>query len=513
MELGAALMALGHAATAWLGTYLVHSTVLLGAAWFVTRIVGSPRRREVVWRAALLGGLATASVQVGLDLRPALGRYELGAEVGPRIDTVEPGPVTTPSVAQLDASELVPLPSVVTASPAASAQVATPEPRPAWWSSALAGFAGRDLRHVGPTALALGALFACGSIACGVFVLARRRRGQTRLVSGPLAEAFATLTEGTRGLRHVELWLCGRSDTPYAAGVLRSRIVVPARVLNELAPSEQRALLAHELAHIERRDPVWLGLTRALQLCLPLQPLNALARRQLNDCAELLCDERAIERTGDRLALAQSLAKVASWLVADDTLPDAACAMASHRSLLGIRVSRILDEDTPAARSVQPLRIAALLALVGTAVAAPAVRLASRAEAVAPESALAETGPTGLAGLGSAAASGTGAVARTADTLNGLARRELGALAASLDAAVDEFETELAALKSASAGRTLDPALAARVATMEQRASEVRSRAKRIRALLTGAASGGVEAPQGERRRRAAAPSTPTRAK
>jgi beta-lactamase regulating signal transducer with metallopeptidase domain len=507
VELGHAATAwlspLGHAATAWLGTYLVHSTVLLGAAWLATRVVASPRRREVVWRAALLGGLATACVQIGLDLRPALGRFELGAETA----SVGNDPTIALGDTHLDVAELA-LPPLVdsAASPATVALEAAPELT--WWSSALTGFARRDLRHVGPTALALGALFAVGSIACGVLVLARRRHGQTRLVSGPLAEEFAKLTAGSRNLRHVELWLCGRSDTPYAAGVLRARIVVPARVLSDLAPGEQRALLAHELAHIERRDPVWLGLTRALQLCLPLQPLNSLARRQLNGCAELLCDERAIERTGDRLALAQSLAKVASWLVADDRLPDAACAMASHRSLLGIRVARILDEDNPATKSVQPLRVALLLALAGTAFAAPAVRLAARVEP-----GTLETAPSGLASLGFAAAPDTSAVVQAADALNDVARRELAALAVTLDEAIDELEAELAALKSASAGRALDPALAARVAMMEQRASEVRSRAKRIRALLTGADSGGVEAPRGERRRRAAAPSTPTRAR
>jgi len=191
--------------------------------------------------------------------------------------------------------------------------------------------------------------------------------------------------------------------------------------------------------------------------------------------------------------------------------------------LLGARVARILDEDTPAVSGVRTLRVAAVLALAGTAIAAPAVRLGSRAEA----GTLAGTpAPTDLAGLGYADTqsagtgtrtntgtnTGTSAVARAANALNGAAHRELAALAEPLDAAVDELETELAALKSASAGRALDPALAERVRAMEQRASEVRSRAKRIRALLMGAASGGVEAPQGERRR-AAAPSTPTRAR
>src|SRR6266496_3639678 len=53
---------------AWLLTYLIHSTVLLGVAWFVTR-----RRRlepavsDLLWKVALLAGLVTGTVQSRLE--------------------------------------------------------------------------------------------------------------------------------------------------------------------------------------------------------------------------------------------------------------------------------------------------------------------------------------------------------------------------------------------------------------------------------------------------------------
>ena len=49
----------------WLGTYLVHSTVLFALAWCVDRlrILRSPALREQLWRAALVGALVTASLQ------------------------------------------------------------------------------------------------------------------------------------------------------------------------------------------------------------------------------------------------------------------------------------------------------------------------------------------------------------------------------------------------------------------------------------------------------------------
>ena len=54
---------------AWLLTYLIHSSALLGLAWLVTR-----RRRlepvaaDLLWKVALVAGLVTGTIQSRLDL-------------------------------------------------------------------------------------------------------------------------------------------------------------------------------------------------------------------------------------------------------------------------------------------------------------------------------------------------------------------------------------------------------------------------------------------------------------
>src|SRR5688572_20769208 len=49
----------------WLSTYLLHSTLLLGAAWAIGRLLGAraPALRTHLWRAALVGALVTATLQ------------------------------------------------------------------------------------------------------------------------------------------------------------------------------------------------------------------------------------------------------------------------------------------------------------------------------------------------------------------------------------------------------------------------------------------------------------------
>jgi len=64
---------------AWLGTYAVHSTLFLGAAWALSRwrLVRSPRLAEKTWRLALFGGVLTASLQLAIGAEPVLGRVFL----------------------------------------------------------------------------------------------------------------------------------------------------------------------------------------------------------------------------------------------------------------------------------------------------------------------------------------------------------------------------------------------------------------------------------------------------
>jgi hypothetical protein len=75
------------------------------------------------------------------------------------------------------------------------------------------------------------------------------------------------------------------------------------------------------------------------------QPLNRVARAQLHDAAELLCDDWAVRRTGNRVALASCLAHIASWIVGPArALPATSMAEGHGRSRLGQRIERLLDE-------------------------------------------------------------------------------------------------------------------------------------------------------------------------
>ena len=62
----------------WLLTYALHSTVLLGVAALLTaRWVRGEAWRETLWKAALVGGLVTATVQSTGWIVGDFGRWNL----------------------------------------------------------------------------------------------------------------------------------------------------------------------------------------------------------------------------------------------------------------------------------------------------------------------------------------------------------------------------------------------------------------------------------------------------
>src|SRR5215208_6204080 len=86
-------------ATAWLATYALHSTLLVGLAWLASRRLArrSVRLEEAVWRTALLGALVTATLQVATGWEPLAGSLHLRAAPAATVATVASGPAAAES--------------------------------------------------------------------------------------------------------------------------------------------------------------------------------------------------------------------------------------------------------------------------------------------------------------------------------------------------------------------------------------------------------------------------------
>jgi len=340
---------------AWLLTYLIHSTVLMGIAWVVTRRRRlEPAASDLLWKVALLAGLVTGTIQSRLEL-------------------------STPTAVRLPVATLPQAPTV--GQPAAPVTEAPVDP----------GSPGSRPGSANPTpsrapSLTLVAVLLWGviALASSLYYVARRliligRLADRRPVTdGPLAATLADLRRITGYRRRVHLTMARTISSPVALGL--SEICVPELALSELGAEEQRSMLAHELAHLARRDSLWLAGASLIERFFFFQPLNRLARRELETTAEYLSDEWAMRKTGSAVSLAKCLATVAEWIQASP-LGVPVAGLAERRSLLVSRISRLLDgrlPSSPASRRVWAA--AAALAVVVTIAAAP--RVSQRVAAV-----------------------------------------------------------------------------------------------------------------------------------
>jgi len=350
---------------AWLLTYLLHSTLFLGLAWLASRRLArwSAHAEEAVWRFALVGALVTASLQLAAGWEPLAGSWGLpSASAAPAAETSAPAPLAPRS----------PKATVFAAAPAW-----TPEPLVARTTEAPT--VPVSLPGVVLGVWALGALLLIARYAHSFARLGRRLKDRPRVVGGTLYTQLDRLS-GEVGLDGpIRLTSSSRLPVPIALGLSTREICVPPRALVGLTAEQQEGMLAHELAHLARRDPFWLLFSHILSSVFFFQPLNWVARRRLREISELLSDEWAVRRTGRPVSLARCLAEVAGWSVRSlEALPTP--GMADRPSHLAHRIRRLLDEARSPERPARRLWLgAAMLALlIAVAAAAPVVSAAAK---------------------------------------------------------------------------------------------------------------------------------------
>lgn len=175
--------------------------------------------------------------------------------------------------------------------------------------------------------------------------LRRALRWRTELRGGPVRAMLDELCDRAGMTRRVRLSIAPCTHVPLSFGLIRPEIGLPPRTLEDLGEDEQRAVLAHELAHLARRDILWLWLARALGIAFWFQPLQRRVARELERRAEFAADLWARGRIGSGAPLASALAEIAGWLVEERrSLP--AAPMARERSQLVRRVELLLEHET-----------------------------------------------------------------------------------------------------------------------------------------------------------------------
>lgn len=146
-------------------------------------------------------------------------------------------------------------------------------------------------------------------------------------------------------------------DTPQpvclAAGLHNPHILLSRGLLDSLSDEERHVVLAHEQAHVRRRDALVVSVLRAVSVV----HLPWVARWLVHEteiAAEQICDEVASLSIGDRVAVASAILTVARAAQLAVNEPLAPVAVAFGQCAVERRIESLLEDGDPPGNSLGP---------------------------------------------------------------------------------------------------------------------------------------------------------------
>ena len=237
-----------------------------------------------LWQGTLIAAAYAAARGIGGRFLSARGRYAIACAA---LAAMMAAPPTTFMLA-----------SFVAAAPAGWALTAGPA-----WERALPWLV---------VIWVAGVTFFSVRLISGWRVALRLRRVAVAAVPPEWSEALNALMARMRVSAPVRLIASSLAATPMVVGWLKPVILVPVEMLTGLPAEQLRALLAHELAHIVRRDYLVNFLQSVAEAALFYHPAVWWVSERIRAEREACCDDMAVEVTGNALAYARALADLDS---------------------------------------------------------------------------------------------------------------------------------------------------------------------------------------------------------
>lgn len=217
---------------------------------------------------------------------------------------------------------------------------------------------------------------------------------QLRRQAFPLDESWRPrldrLVSRLKAPRAIEFAISKQATMALVCGLTKPIVLIPAAWLLELTPGMLESVLAHEIAHLTRRD-LWVNfLQRILEAIYFFHPgvwwLSCEIRREREKC----CDELAVSVLPSRVDYARTLRRVAEVRLAGNASPFFSTGFGGHRMLLLQRIRHILGHEA-AQSSRFPWGLGFFVAILVTLFAVTMTSHSATADVAEPSAADAES--------------------------------------------------------------------------------------------------------------------------
>ena len=175
----------------------------------------------------------------------------------------------------------------------------------------------------------------------GLVYLGRMRQQHSEPLPTKIRKLCLDVEQRLRIRRIVRYATTRTLESPVVIGWVRPLVLLPFTAITGLSEQQLRLVLAHELAHIKRFDPLVNLLQSAVEILFFYHPGAWWLSRRIRTEREYCCDDVALALGHKGVEYARALAQMEAWRQAP-TL-----AMAANRHPLAARVARILGTTTP----------------------------------------------------------------------------------------------------------------------------------------------------------------------
>jgi beta-lactamase regulating signal transducer with metallopeptidase domain len=132
---------------------------------------------------------------------------------------------------------------------------------------------------------------------------------------------------------------------PLTLGWWKMSVVLPYGLADVLNDQQLTCTLAHEVAHMVRRDTIVALMQQIAAAVFWWNPLLRIVNRQISQVRERLCDDCVVVRHGSGLPLAESIVQVAEWSATRKPLSGLSLALLDGFNDLEYRVHRLTEES------------------------------------------------------------------------------------------------------------------------------------------------------------------------
>ncbi len=218
----------------------------------------------------------------------------------------------------------------------------------------LRGFFGRNLTSIMPFAVGmwlLGVAFFSFRLCGGIWQLRRYKTQAVEPVDPDWKQVFGALCERLKVDRQIKLLRSTLVETPIAIGYFKPLIIIPASAFLQISPAELETIIAHELIHIRRYDPLVNVVQSVIEALLFYHPGVWWISSQIRREREFAADNAVMEIFGDsHVVYANALANLEEIRhLANKNAPRVATA--ANGGNLMQRIQRILKIKTEMTRA------------------------------------------------------------------------------------------------------------------------------------------------------------------